>query len=67
MEYLVSVWYVYNMVVTRRFVTGSSSGSGEGGQEAPITPETIIQKRPDKMDDRIREILYEEVAAIFWA
>ena len=55
------------MVVTRRLVTRSGSGSGEDRQEAPTTPETIGQMRPDEMDDTIWEILHDEVAAMFQA
>ncbi|XP_052626743.1 uncharacterized protein LOC128133384 [Lactuca sativa] len=47
--------------------SGSGPGSGEGGQGAPIAPEAIGQMRPDEMDDRIREILHDEVAAMFWS
>ena len=55
------------MVVTRRFVTGSGSGSGGSGQEAPIVPETIGHIGPDEMDAKIREIMHDEVVAMFRA
>ena len=52
MEYLISSWYVFSMVVTRRFVTGSGSGSGsgDGGQEGPARPEVVGQMRADELD-----------------
>ena len=55
------------MVVTRRCGAGSSlgSGSGEGGQDGSAPPEVIGQMRMDEMDAKIREILHDEVAAMF--
>ena len=55
------------MVVTRRFVTGSGSGSGDGRQEGPAVPKVIGQMRSDELDTKIREILHDEVAALFRA
>ena len=53
------------MVVTRRFVTGSGSGSGYGGQEGPTVPEVVVQMRSNELDVRIKEILHDEVATLF--
>ena len=48
------------MVVTRRFVSGSESGLGQGDQEAPVAPEVIDQEGPVLIEDRVREIIHEE-------
>ena len=49
------------MVVTRRFVIGSGSGSGQGDQEALTTPEVIDQDGSVLKEDRFREIIHNEV------
>ena len=63
------MWRIFNMAITRRFGAGSGlgSGSGEGGQDGPVLPEVIGQMSTDELDARIREILHDEVAAIFRA
>ena len=43
------------MVVTRRFETRSGSGSGVGSQDRPVLTE-----------DRVREIIHDEVVEIIW-
>ena len=47
-------WFIFSMVMIRRVETGSGSRSGAGSQV-----------RSAALDDRIREILREEVVAIF--
>ena len=48
-------------------MTGSGSGLGDGGQEGPTTSEVVGQMRSNELDARIREILHDEVAALFRA
>nr|KAJ0188655.1 hypothetical protein LSAT_V11C900501560 [Lactuca sativa] len=57
------------MVVTRHAGSGSRSGSGarEGGQGGSVLPEVVDQMSTGKLDARIREILHDEVAALFRA
>ena len=45
-------------------MTGSGSGSGQGGQDAPTASETIGQGGPVLTEDRVREIIREEVVEI---
>ena len=52
------------MVVTRRFVTGSGSGSWQDDQEAQVDPEVISPEDPVLAEDRVREIIREEVIEI---
>ena len=51
-------------MVTRRFVSGSESRSGQGDQEAQIAPEVISQEEPVLAEDRFREIIREDVVEI---
>ena len=55
------------MVMTIRFVTASGSGSrsGDEGQEVPVAPESVVQMGTGELDARIREVLHDEVAALF--
>ena len=57
------------MAITRRFGAGfgSGSGSGEGDQDGSVPPEVIGRMRTDELDARIRDILHDEVAAMFRA
>ena len=57
------------MAITRHLGVGSSSGSGSGevGQDGPVLPEVIGQISTDELDARIREILHDEMAAMFRA
>ena len=55
------------MVVTRPFETRSKSVSGAGSQGRPALSGTIDKMRPDELEARIREILHNKVAALFWA
>ena len=57
------------MVVMRHAGSGSGSGSGAGGggQGGSAPPEVIGQMNTDELDARIREILHDEVAAMFRA
>ena len=47
--------------------SGSGSGAGEGGQGGSVPPEVIGQMSTGELDARIREILHDEVAALFRA
>ena len=44
---------------------GSRLGLGAGSQGGLAVPETIGRMMPDKLDSRIREILDDELAALF--
>ena len=57
------------MAITRRLGAGSGlgSGSGEGDQGGLVPPEVIGQMSTDELDARIREILHDEVVAMFQA
>ena len=59
----------FSMVVTRHAGSGSGSGSGAGGggQGGSAPPEVIGQMSTDELDARIREILHDEVVALFRA
>ena len=52
------------MVVMRRFVTGSGSRLGQDDQGASTAPEVISQDGPALTEDRVREIIREEVVEI---
>ena len=52
------------MVVMRSFVIGSKTGSGQGDQEAPVAPEVVVHEGPLLTEDRVREIIREEVVTI---
>ena len=47
--------------------SGSGSGSGDGDQDGSVPPEVIGQMSTDELDARIRDILHDEVTAMFRA
>ena len=47
--------------------SGSGSGAGEGVSGGSVPPEVIGQMSTGDLDARIREILHDEVAALFRA
>ena len=68
MAYLRSLWCIIRMVVTRRFETGSRSGSRASSQGGPTAViRTTTQMILEDLDAIIREILHDEVAALFQA